>query len=388
MNMAEKVVLPKWKIGVEIETNIEIYDICELCGYCRVCEDCPQCEYCRDWGNYCDDCSIEDMILYAKSHGYENAKPENICRICGENDFWRDTICSTCSPCDYCEYTYNPDYCPLDTYEILKEYYPSEYLKDIYNDGSCGLEFTTKPLTNLSELRKALKEIVEEIGKDNIDTYYYCGGHTNISWETDFDNWYNYRDIIVHNTTYFSDLLSYMFCDKDTYRRYTYKTFTWNYADSHDKYKAIHLKDYAVEFRFPDSPKDVDNHILLTSVLLSLTFLKQKIDYTINDLHKTEKIYKKINRDNEKLNSEDKRYLKEKFNLLLKLIKPYLMELSKQLNVDLVKALYWRFNNPKYEEKENSEYINLNNFPLTKKPFKAIFEHVQLSLTQFGICLA
>ena len=147
------------------------------------------------------------------------------------------------------------------------------YLDNYYYDESCGMEFVTKPFSSLKDYWKAVKEIVKVVGKENISIEDRCGGHINISWINGNKSWKDYEKTIAQNILFFSDLLSYMFCSLSTYWRYNYKEFPLHLGtlenDIYDKYNCVHIKDYAIEVRIPDSPKDVDNHVLFSAVLLA-----------------------------------------------------------------------------------------------------------------------
>ena len=380
----------RYLIGTEIETVIS-GRTCEDCSYCAICDNCPMCTYCTEHQLYCERCNPEDVRDYAIRHGFlEENDDRDICEVCQENYLWQDVVCDGCSRCDDCQYAYNPEYCPYqDEYTIddININRIEQYLDNYYHDESCGMEFVTKPFSSLREYWEAVKAIVQTVGKENIDISEKCGGHINISWTNGVKTWEDYKEIIAKNILFFSDLLSYMFCDVQTYWRYTYKEFPIKLEDIehdiYDKYCCVHLKDYAIEVRIPDSPKDVDNHVLFTATLLAISLRTTKIPFDKETFHRTKEIYLKINKHGDSLSKEDKAFLKDKFKLLKKFIEKPLKALSHDIGIDLMKALEHRFKNPKYEE-EYEEDFNLEQFAIKPK-FKVIVTAlVQLPLTAFA----
>jgi len=380
----------RYKIGTEIETIIE-GRTCEACDYCEICDNCPVCLNCQEHRLYCQNCDKEEIRRYAIEEGYidedeDEDKDINICDICQEYNLYNVIICERCQPCADCNYFQNPEYCPHgDVYEITDNI--KQYLDDIYYDESCGMEFVTKPFSSLKDYWKAVKEIVKVVGKENIDISEKCGGHINISWTNGNKSWLDYDTIIASNILFFSDLLSYMFCCNETHWRYTYKEFP-SYLetlenDIYDKYNCVHLKDYAIEIRIPDSPKDIDNHVLFSAVLLAISLKTYEIPFDKETFSKTKEIYEKINYHGETLSKEDKSYLKDKFKLLKKFIEKQLKALSHDLGIDLIKALEYRFRYPKYEEFTDSEF-NLEQFAIKTKVKVDIIPPTQLTLMAFA----
>jgi len=387
-----------YKIGTEIETIIS-GRTCEDCSYCAICDDCPICHDCQENHYYCDACDeeIRQRILeYAIEHELinkdeiKNIDDSLLCEICLSSYIWQDVICPDCGRCEDCQYAYNPEYCPYNDYYNINDIDISKiepYLDNYYYDESCGMEFVTKPFLSLREYWEAVKAIVQTVGKENISVEDKCGGHINISWTNGNKSWKDYEKIIAKNILFFSDLLSYMFCCNETYWRNSYKEFP-SYLetlenDIYDKYCAVHIKDYAIEIRIPDSPKDVDNHVLFSAVLLAIAMKTYEIPFDKETFRKTKEIYDKINYYGEKLSKEDKAFLKDKFKLLKKFIEKPLKALSHDLGIDLMKALEHRFKNPKYEE-EYEEDFNLEQFAIKPK-FKVIVTAlVQLPLTAFA----
>lgn len=383
MNMkgAEKMGV-KYLIGTEIETNIKNLD-CESCDYCSICDDCPVCEDCVSYHWYCDDCTEEirrEIIEIAEENGWiedkkaeklrENLDSDEICSICQSFHIWSDIFCEDCNRCDGCEYVYNPDYCPLmDEYNVgdVDITKIEKYLDGYYNDGSCGMEYCTKPFNSLKTYWEAVKAIVSEIGKENIDISRCCGGHINISWTNGDKSWKNYEKTIAKNILYFADLLSYMFCSPETHYRDGYKDFPWDMDDINDdiynKYTCVHIKDYAVEIRIPDSPKDVDNHILFTAVLLALSLKTVELPWTDEIFKKTKETYEKINKYGDQLKPADIKHLEEKYKILRRFIEKPLKQLGEENEIDLMKALDYRFKHPKYLEDQETEF-NLNQFKM------------------------
>lgn len=387
-----------YKIGTEIETTIE-GRTCEDCSYCEICDNCPVCISCQENHYFCDACDeeIRQRILeYAIEYELidkdeiEDINDSLLCEICLSNYIWQNVICEDCSRCNDCEYIYNPAYCPYgDEFTVNDNI--KQYLNDIYYDESCGMEFVTKPFSSLKDYWKAVKEIVTVVGKENIDISEKCGGHINISWTNGVKTWENYEKTIAQNILFFSDLLSYMFCSPSTYWRYDYKEFPSHLGtlenDIYDKYNCVHIKDYAIEVRIPDSPKDVDNHVLFSAVLLAIAMKTYEIPFDRETFERTKEIYLKINRHGDTINKEDYTYLKDKFKLLKKFIEKPLMALSHDLGVDLMEALEHRFQNPKYEESTDSEF-DLEQFAIkTKVKANAsvnVIPPTQLTLTAFA----
>jgi len=266
-----------------------------------------------------------------------------------------------------------------------------QYLDDIYYDESCGMEFVTKPSSSLKDYWHAIKAIVQTVGKENISIGDKCGGHINISWVNGNKTWVDYGKTIAQNILFFSDLLSYMFCLPETHWRDSYKEFPTCLEtleiDIYDKYNCVHIKDYAIEVRIPDSPKDVDNHVLFSAVLLAISLRTTKIPFDKETFNKTKEIYDKINYYGKELSKEDKSYLKNKFKLLRRFIEKPLKILEHDLGVDLMKALEYRFNNPKYEEIEEKDF-DLKQFAIkTKVKANAsvnVIPSTQLTLTAFA----
>ena len=396
----------KYLIGTEIETVISGYS-CDSCDYCRICDNCPVCEDCARNRYYCDSCDIDikqRIIEIAEENGWitpdeaEELKKDldsnEICDLCLRFYIWQNVICENCNPCKGCSYVRNPAYCPYDdeyTIDDIDIDKINEYLDDYYYDESCGMEFVTKPFSSLKDYWHAIKAIVQTVGKENISIEDKCGGHINISWTNGVKTWEDYKEIIAKNILFFSDLLSYMFCDVQTYWRYTYKEFPIKLEDIehdiYDKYYCVHLKDYAIEIRFPDSPKDVDNHVLLTATLLAISLKTYEIPFDKETFSKTREIYKKINRYGDIISKEDKSYLKDKFKLLKRFIEKPLKALSKEIGIDLIKALEYRFNNPKYGEFGDKDF-DLEQFAIkTKVKANAsvnVIPSTQLTLTAFA----
>jgi len=391
-----------YKVGTEIETTIEGYT-CDTCDYCAICDNCPVCGDCQENHYYCDNCDedIRQRIVdEALRYGYiteeeaEEINDGDICDLCQRYQLWSDVICSRCDPCYDCSYVRNIDYCPYNDEYTLNDIDMSkieQYLDGYYYDESCGMEFVTKPFENLKDYWHAIKTIVQIVGKENIDISEKCGGHINISWENGNKSWDNYKEIIAENILFFSDLLSYMFCSPETYWRYTYKKFPSRFNDIeydiYNKYNCVHIKDYAIEVRVPDSPKDVDNHVLFTATLLAISLKTYKIPFDKETFEKTKEIYKKINKYGKELSKEDKAYLKDKFKLLKRFIEKPLKALSHDLGIDLMKALEHRFRYPKYEETTDYEF-DLEQFAIKHKAKTNINVNTttstQLTLTAFA----
>lgn len=388
----EKAKIPKFLVGIEIETKIHP---CDFCHECQICNDCPVCRYCIRDRDYCTRCNVDEIIDYMVENeiisGDKNEiKNENgeidhekVCDLCIEHEVWREVICSDCNPCEDCEYYRNINYCPLDDYDWREVVLPEDMVnmfETAYVDGSCGLEFPTVTFSSLKQLHELLRKFVDIAGEDNLDAFHVCGGHTNIS----FEGWTEREEIIKHNAWYFLDLLSYMFLNKDTWRRWEYKTAITCDSDFYEKYSGIYIKYYAVEYRFPDSPNNPDNHVLLTAVLLGITMLPYKIGYDDDELNEVNRIYNEINDyGNFEAIRKDKRamnYLRDKLKVLIKHIRPYLKEFSKELGYDLEKALIDRFNNPQWL---NPNWT-LERFKLKTIPAKTIHTNVvQLTLFDF-----
>ena len=368
--------------GVEIETSLEGSG-CESCDFCHVCDDCPVCSDCRDFTSYCERCGETerlDMIdLVQRFYGIE-ATEKNICEYCDRYRLFTDVICPSCNHCDNCEYYRNPEYCDKDEYDYYLSPEVEKYIENSYYDDSCGMEFVTKVFSNLKEFREFLKNFVDEIGEDNMSPADRCGGHFNISW----DYWEDDFPTVFNNSVYFLDLFAYMFNEPKTWRRGGYAEFPANLMETGDKFKAIHEKAYAIEFRFPDSPRDVDNYVLMAATIISLCSIDYDITYNKDERLKTRDIYEKIKEDGKQLNEDEKRYLIEKFKLLIRVIRKPLKQLSEELRIDLIKALHWRFSFPKYEEEKHKMRINLDEFKLNTKVNVEKVDGRQLTLEVFA----
>jgi hypothetical protein len=250
----------KFMIGTEIETCLDEQRKCEDCDRCAVCDNCPVCLNCEDHRYFCDYCEQED--------------PD--CEECLDQRLYIDFVCAYCDPCDSCNYPYDPNNCPYENSDSFDTdslpHKLRKYFSKVYLDGSCGLEFCTIPFNNLKEYYNCLREFIEVVGRENLDVYEKCGGHVNIS----YPNWKMFRKEIFHNARYFLDVLTYMFLHKYTYRRESYHTWADYLGDCEEKYCVIHFKDYAIEYRFPDTPYDALNHTLLSALLISLSTLKRE----------------------------------------------------------------------------------------------------------------
>ena len=377
----------RYKIGTEIETTLKGFS-CEDCDYCVICDNCPVCRDCQENHYYCDNCDEEirqRIVDEALEHGYiteEEAEElkkdldnDEICDICQRFELWRDIICSRCDPCYDCEYYRNPEYCPYDDYGLpdFVDFDKIEpYIDRYYEDGSCGLEFPTKPFSSIAEYYKAIKTIVSVIGKDYIKTTDNCGGHINLSWRNikNGKTHEDYEYLIAKNIIFFSDLLSYMFNSKYTYHRYNWSKMPKYYDEIHDfiidknNYPLVLLKDDRIEVRFPDAVNSPNNHTLLTAVLLAISFNVKNCYLNEKNFETTKEIYETIRHDGEKPNNEQLSILKDKYVLLRRIVKPYLKEFSYELNVDLVKALDWRFRNPRFTTMKR---LNFKQFSLDKR---------------------
>jgi len=377
----------KYLIGTEVETTLKGLT-CENCDYCAVCDNCPVCEDCRNFRYYCDNCYEEDrerIIQEALEHGYiteekaekllKDLENDEICDICERYFIWQDVICSRCDPCYDCDYVRNPEYCPLDNYGLPENIDINEiepYIDRYYEDGSCGLEFPTKAFDSLKDYYNAIKTIVSVIGKDYIKTTDNCGGHINISWRNLKTNktHEDYEYLIAKNIIFFSDLLSYMFNSKYTYKRYYWSRMPDYYDEISDfiidkaNYPLVLLKSNRIEIRFPDAVNSPNNHTLLTAVLLAISFNVNQCYLNKKNFEITQDIYDTIRYLGEKPNNEKLSILKDKYVLLRRIVKPYLKEFSYELNVDLVKALDWRFRNPRFTTMKR---LNFKQFSLDKR---------------------
>jgi len=318
-----------YKVGTEIETSIKVRD-CSDCDYCSVCDSCPTCQEC----NLCEVCNGRLRERYDMSC-------EEI-----QDRGWCTDVCEFCNPCDGCLYVRNPDYCPYtDDYYYLPAEFLEKYFMETYEDGSCGMEYPTKPFSSLTDYYYVLTEFAELIGREYMSPYDRCGGHVNIS----FTNWEHYKSRIYNNTVYFLDLLTFMFLSRDSYRRSGYHFFPDGFSDCTEKYSAIHFKNYAVEYRFPDSPYDATNHLLVTAVLLGLSMLKTKIRYSPKEKIRTKGLYLKFKDSEFDIKSKDKVYLARKFKKMHHYVKPYLKAFSQELSLDLNGMLKFRFQNPVHD---------------------------------------
>ena len=328
-----------YKIGTEIETILSGYACDYEIGDCPVCEGCPVCDF-------CDPTDIREYIIEVYNIDPDELTDDRVCEICDRDRLWIDFICANCNPCENCRVT-------LPTWlEDLRK-----YIYDYYVDGSCGLEIDTIPFNSLKEYHKAVKELVNAIGTENIKIKEKCGGHINISWELKTKDktikWYDYEEEITYNLLYFADLLTYLCCSKYTKHRGHYKeiadSYDKVYSRALDKYHCIHIKSYAVEIRYPDSPKSVLDHLLLSAVNLSLSFITYQIKDYKKEFETITTIYEKINLYGLKLNQKEKRYLRNKFKVLIKTIKPYIRIFSREVGIDLERALKFRMEYPRYE---------------------------------------
>lgn len=350
-------------IGTEVETTLkeDIY-----CDECTVCDDCERyMDYCEN----CDESTRRSIIDTAIREGLideDEIDNVDICEVCQRNYLYRDVICPSCNPCENCPYY---DQYTIDDINISKI---EPYIDGYYEDGSCGLEFPTKPFSSIAEYYKAIKTIVSVIGKDCIKTTNNCGGHINISWRNLKTNktHEDYEYLIAKNIIFFSDLLSYIFNSKYTYHRYNWSKMPKYYDEIHDfitdksNYPLVLLKDDRIEVRFPDAVNSPNNHTLLTAVLLAISFNVKNCYLNEKNFEKTKEIYDTIRYYGDKPNQEQLSILKDKYVLLRRIVKPYLKEFSYELNVDLVKALDWRFRNPRFTTMKR---LNFKMFSMDKR---------------------
>lgn len=328
-----------YKIGTEIETTLSSFACDYEAGVCPICDGCPVCDFC-DFG------AIREYIIEEFNLDPDELTDDQVCEICDREELWRDFICVNCNPCESCEAVLPPFLEHLE-----------KYIESYGDDISCGLEISTKPFDYLPEYYQAVKEIVNAVGIENIKIKDLCGGHINISWklytEEETIEWNDYEVEIAHNLLYFADLLTYLCCSKYTWYRRKYKKIPADYDEIpskiYKKHHCIYIKSYAVEIRYPDSPKSVLDHLLLSAVNLALSFVTYQIKDYKKEYELIHTIYNKINTDGEKLNQKEKRYLRNKFKLLIKTIKPYIRTFSRELGIDLEKALRVRMEYPRYE---------------------------------------
>ena len=373
----------EYKVGTEIETTLKGYS-CDYCDYCAVCDNCPTCEFCVNDRIFCDNCDSEtqqEILDIAIERGYlteneiKDIDDDRICEICLDFQLYHDVICQNCSPCDDCDYVRNPEYCPLDNYGLPENIDINEiepYIDRYYIDGSCGLEFPTKPFSSIAEYYKAIKTIVKTIGTEYIKTTDECGGHINLSWRNIKTNktHEDYEYLIAKNIIFFSDLLSYMFNSKYTYHRYNWSRMPYSYDEINDfitsksNYPLVLLKSDRIEVRFPDAVNSPNNHTLLTTVLLAISFNVNQCYLNKKNFETTRDIYDTIRYYGMKPNNEQLSILKDKYILLKRIVKPYLKEFSYELNVDLVKALDWRFRNPRFTTMKR---LNFKMFSMDKR---------------------
>jgi len=304
--------MKNYLIGTEIETNLNAPD-CATCSECLVCDDCP----------ICYDCQNAD--------------------------------CEKCEPCQTCEYVFNADYCPID----VRDYYilpPNlkTYFLDPYIDGSCGLEFPTRPFDNLSDYYYCLLQFIEEYGRKVLSVKDKCGGHINIS----FTDWQKKQRQIYNNALYFLDILTYMFLSEHSVARERYHNWPNNFINTYDKYSSIHFKDYAIEFRFPDAPYDATNHTLLSAILLSISLYPHKILYSYSELVKTRELYERFKVSDFSIHGFERMFLNKKFKKLMHITKSYLQRFSRELHINLVKLSKFRFENPAHCEILLDEIVN------------------------------
>ena len=364
----------KFLVGTEIETTLKGIN-CELCDYCHICDNCPTCEHCQENMDYCSYCDPNEVRDYAIRIGIIDENQDiDICEVCQEYNLWRDIICQRCDPCTDCEYYRNPEYCPYSDEYLLENIdfnRIEKYIDRYYEDGSCGLEFPTKPFSSIAEYYKAIKTIVSVIGKENIKTTKECGGHINISWinQRTKKTWKDYKYTIAKNIMFFSDLLSYMFCSKYTYCRSQWATFPPKYHEIEEyitdkaNYPLVLLKSNRIEIRFPDAVNSPNNHTLLTATLLAISFNTKMTYLNRSNFHITKEIYEDIRKYGNPLLERQINILKDKYTILKRIVKPYLIEFSRELRINLVKALDWRFKYPRYTTMAK---LNFKQFSLIK----------------------
>jgi len=141
-------------------------------------------------------------------------------------------------------------------------------------------------------------------------------------------------------------VLSYLFLTKKTHKReYRYRKKMNSLKDREDKYRFVHEKNYAWEFRFPDSLIDKDNSILCGITLVSLVLIDNGC--SVNFSREAQERYRDIARDGSfKVYSN----YELKFNEVLRKIKPVITKFSEQLKIDLEKSLAYRFFEPAHKK--------------------------------------
>ena len=219
-------------------------------------------------------------------------------------------------------------------------------------------------------LRKALIAVHNEYS-DYMSPEYGCGGHTGISWENCKSE--EERTKAGLNVIYFADLLCYMFLSKDTHERhrgshyahmcdvyFDEKGMSKDWGQYASKYSFINEKYDYYEFRFPDTPFDPDNHVLLTAVLLSLCTTEKRVYFDETQYRWIKGTYYKITSDGD-FDLKERYY--HKIKELLLIAGDELEQISEELGFDLKAALQWRFEHPAFTGAE----LDLEKFPLRKE---------------------
>lgn len=234
----------------------------------------------------------------------------------------------------------------------------------IYEDGSCGIEIPTSTYYSPKDFRKALKRLEEIFSyyhydySDCLSPKHGAGGHFNIS----FPDFYENAKFICKSIYPFVPLLVYMFGHGLTYRRssgyrYMHSDIFSDSREIHEKYHWLHRKQYALEFRFPDSPAKINYSVALyyTLIGLSITASMEKLNDVSAEMERDENLSECISSmyhkliSGDELDGTDEIILYNLLNFMLEYLEEYIQFLWDAHGIDLKGALLYCFVNPCYE---------------------------------------
>lgn len=258
------------KIGFEIEGNVEgVSPEDDFCGGCDGSEHfCMRCDIPEEW---------EDCPNFRSSDNYCLYYSESVCDLCSRRE---NEICSRETLSDIfrkisAELGDIPTY--KDTFKENKEFLY------IYNDGSVNTELVTGAL-EISQVKNVFRKALKLLSKYGVEVspIVHAGGHQTVSYHDYFPSIVA-RNTIQINRYYLPSLLS-LGCVRGSEKRSDsfracppsplygegeQRIPIWN------KYSSINFKETSpamqthyklIEFRYPDSHKNV-NQVILSSVI-------------------------------------------------------------------------------------------------------------------------
>lgn len=269
---------------------------------------------------------------------------------CIEWDEWGECVEYEKEPYDYVERLVGV----LDT-----------YTDRIYYDGSCGMEIPTGVFRSVYDFREALREAKRIVGKGDWRTYvtpdHGAGGHFNLSYLG-----YEPYDATFINKRIraFVPLLLYLFGHPDTASRNSTYRFMERNIDTDaksvdEKYHWLHAKSYALEFRFPDTPQQINASTAMyyTIIGLVLTTMSGKacdtgaIEHNYSVRNKIVMIYHNII-DGAELSDLQVFILYNLMQIMMEYLSDYFAFLRDKYGMDLEGLIWYAWENPCLEHGE------------------------------------